>query len=192
MNAADNIFFDLRRLAALAADAIVGKTVRIRKPERVRIGAHSIVDDFCYISCGLTVGRWCHIGANSTIIGGDAHVTLADFVNLAPGCRLIGASNDYSGGGLVGAAIPAEFAGQSLVADITLGEHVLLGVNTVVLPGTQVPEGVSTGAFTLLGPRMKLEPWTLYVGAPARPLRKRASAEILEAARKLKESLGGI
>src|SRR5207253_6847326 len=114
-------------------------------------------------SCGLKVGKYTHIGANSTLIGGDAEITIGDFVNIAPGCRLIAATNDSAGGGLVGPAIPTEFAAKSIIENVTIGDHVLFGTNTVVLPGTHVPEGVSTGAMTLLTPKIKLEPWTLYV-----------------------------
>lgn len=185
--AADNIFFDLKELAQLGRGAIVGKTVRIRKPARCRIGDYTILDDFTYISCGITVGRYTHVGANGVLIGGDAHITIGDFVNIAPGCRLIAASNDFSGGGLVGPTIPAEFAAASITADVSIGDHVLFGTNTVVLPGTQVPEGVSTGALTLLTPKLKLEPWTLYAGAPARPIRVRSREQILTTARRLLE-----
>jgi len=182
MNEQPNIFLDLSKLAALGEHAIVGKTVRIRRPARVRIGAHAIIDDFTYIACGLTVGRYTHIGPNSTLTGGAATIRIGNFVNLAPGCRLIGVSNDYAGGGLVGAAIPEEHADQPVVGNITLADHVLLGAGTVVLPGTNVPEGVSTGALSMLSPKLQLEPWTLYAGIPARPIRKRESKAILEAA----------
>ena len=118
-----NIFLDLSTLAALGPHAIVGKTVRIRKPTRVRIGDYSIIDDFTYVSCGLTVGRYTHVGAGGVLIGGDAHITIGDFVNIAPGCRIIAASNDFTGGGLVGPTIPEEFASPSIVADIQLGDQ---------------------------------------------------------------------
>lgn len=185
MKKTGNIFLDLKKLSALGSHTIVGKTVRIRKPARVRIGDHSIIDDFTYISCGLTVGRYTHIGAGGVIIGGNAHVTIGDFVNIAPGCRLIAASNDFTGGGLVGPTIPEEFAGKAITDDISLGDHVLFGTGVVVLPGCKVPEGVSAGAMTLITPDIKLTPWTVYIGIPARPLRKRDSKQILEAARKL-------
>lgn len=188
MKSPENIFFDLSSLAALGEHAIVGKTVRIRKPDRVRIGDYSIIDDFTYISCELTVGKYTHIGANAVLTGGSANITIDNFVNIAPACRLIGVSNDFSGGGLVGAAIPAEFACETITDDIHVADHVLLGTGTVVLPGTRIPEGVSTGAMTLLSPKVKLEPWTLYVGQSARPLRKRESEAILRSAHKLCEN----
>jgi acetyltransferase-like isoleucine patch superfamily enzyme len=185
MKPADNIFFDLNTLAHLGRGAIVGRTVRIRKPEKCSIGAHSIVDDFAYISCAVTIGRYTHVGAQAVMIGGPAHIRIGDFVNLAPGARLLAASNNFTEGGLVGPAIPPEFADLSLVADIAIADHVLLGAGTVVLPGVQIPEGVSTGAMTLLTPHLKLEPWTVYVGTPARPLRPRDGTRMLEAARRL-------
>lgn len=186
MGSPENIFFDLRDLAALGEETIIGKTVRIRKPARCRIGAYSVIDDFSYISCGITVGRFTHVGAQAVMIGGDAQITIGDFVNIAPGCRLIASSNDFIGGGLRGPAIPDEFAGAAVTADIVLADHVLLGTETVILPGCHLPEGISTGAMTLITPAVKLEPWTCYVGIPARPLRKREAAQMLESAARLK------
>ena len=184
----ENIFLDLSTLAGLGKSAIIGKTVRIRKPARVKVGDFSIIDDFTYISCGLTVGCYTHIGAGGVLIGGDAHITIGDFVNIAPGCRIVAASNDFTGGGLVGPTIPEEFAAKSIIADVFIGDHALFGTGTVILPGCRVPEGMATGAMTLVTPDLELEPWTLYAGVPARPLKKRASAAILDAAKRLLES----
>jgi dTDP-4-amino-4,6-dideoxy-D-glucose acyltransferase len=186
MKSPANLFIDLNELAHLDSTAIVGRTVRIRKPARVRIHAGSIIDDFTYISCGLTVGCFTHIGANAAIIGGDAQIDIGNFVNIAPGCRLIAASNDFTGGGLAGPAIPSDYAASSITDNITIADHVLLGTNVAVLPGTKLPEGLAAGACTLLTPDIKLEPWTVYVGIPARPIKARASQKILAAADRVK------
>jgi hypothetical protein len=42
----ENIFFDLKKLKYLGTGAIIGKTVRIRKPEEAIIGDYTIIDDF--------------------------------------------------------------------------------------------------------------------------------------------------
>ncbi len=186
MKSPDNLFIDLHELAYLDPSAIVGRTVRIRKPDRVRIGQGSIVDDFTYISCGLTVGDYSHIGASSTLIGGDAHIQIGHFVNCSPGCRLVAASHDFVDGGLHGPPIPADYATPGIVGDIQIDDHVLLGANVIVLPGIHIPEGVAAGACTLFTPKMKLEPWTLYVGIPARPVKSRSSAAIVQAAAQLR------
>lgn len=185
MKTPEHLFFHPDELASLGEHAIIGATVRIRKPDRCRIGRYSIIDDFTYVSCALTIGDFTHIGANSSIIGGNGHVRIGSFVNTAPGCRFVSASHDFSGGGLTGPAIPPRYAAPAVTDRVELADHVLFGAGTVVLPGVSVPEGVATGAMTLLTPGVKLEPWTLYVGQPARPLRKRESATIIEAAKRL-------
>jgi len=185
MKKSQNIFFDLSTLAELGKEVIIGKTVRIRKPARVRIGAHSIIDDFTYVSCGLTIGRYTHIGAGGILIGGNAHITIGNFANIAPGCRIVAASHDFVEGGLAGPTIPPEFTDDSITADITIGDHALFGTGTVILPGCQIPEGVATGAMTLITPKTKLEPWSLYAGIPARFIKKRQSKKILVSAAKL-------
>ncbi len=185
MKSPDNIFFQLQELAFLDPTAIIGRTVRIRKPKHVRIGAGSIIDDFTYISCGMTIGNYSHIGASGVIIGGDAHVNIGHFVNIAPGVRLIAASNDFAGGGLVGPTIPQVYAGKSIIDRIELGDHVLTGTNVVILPGVIVPEGCAFGAATIVTTKVKLEPWTLYVGNPARPIRERDCKAIKASAENL-------
>ncbi|MDO9543535.1 MAG: hypothetical protein Q7J98_14610, partial [Kiritimatiellia bacterium] len=185
MKSPENIFGDLSEIAELGPHAIIGKTVRIRKPQKCRIGDYSIIDDFSYISCGVTVGRFTHIGAQTIIIGGTAHVTIGDFVNIAPGCRLVAASHDFAQGGLCGPAIPEEFCAPSVTVDIRIDDHVLLGTGTVILPGCHLPAGLATGAMTLITPSMKLKPWTIYTGVPARVLKPRSATGILAAAQRL-------
>jgi galactoside O-acetyltransferase len=97
---------------------------------------------------------------------------------------MICASHDYAEGGLAGPTIPEEYQGQSTTKAIWISRHVLLGCNTVVLPGIHLPEGMATGAMTLVT-NQRYEPWTLYVGIPARPLRSRNKDKILEQANRL-------
>lgn len=188
MKSPPNLFLDLQQLAHLDPTALVGRTVRIRKPERVHIGAGSIVDDFTYISCALEIGSYSHLGASSVVIGGEARVTIGNFVNISPGARIIAASNDFSGGGLTGPTIPADYASSSIIGKIVIEDHALLGANVVILPGVHIPEGVALGAGTVVTSKTILEPWTLYVGAPARPLRTRDGRAILDAAQRLRKN----
>jgi acetyltransferase-like isoleucine patch superfamily enzyme len=160
--AMENIFFDLKRLKYLGVGAIIGKTVRIRKPEECVIGDHTILDDFTYISCPLEIGRFSHIASNVTISGGHGRVTIGDFVGVATGCSLHAASSDYLEGSLDYPSIPAEFQFGGQCEDIVFEDFVLLGAKSVVLPGVHLPEGVSTGALSVISKR-KYRPWTLYV-----------------------------
>lgn len=151
-------------------------------------GRNNRIDAFCYISCRLHLGSYCHISSNCTFLGGNGEVSFGDFVNIAPGCRIISAGHDYKWGGLNGPEIPEEYKGLSTTEDIRLGNHVLIGSNTVVLPGVELPEGVAIGALSLV-PKGIYRPWTLYAGIPVRELGPRDRIHILESSKRLMNEL---
>lgn len=165
---------------------IISARTRWRYPEKCRIGQHCIIDDFCYISAALRMGHFSHISAGCTIMGGAQTVKIGDFVDIAPHCDIVAASQDYVTGGLAGPCIPEEFHGHSVARPVYLADFVLLGAHTIILPGCTLPEGLATGAFTLIRESDILQPWTLYVGVPARPLRPRSSMRILNAAARVR------
>ena len=184
----DNIFFDRSELKYCGENVIIGKTVRIRKPHLVSIGDNTIIDDFTYIPCGMDIGSYTHIGANCSFIGGPGHISIGSFVNIAPGCQIITGSNDYRGGGLVGPTIPAEFVGEAVIEPVWIGDHCLLACQTVVLPGCVLPEGLSTGAMTLLKP-VVYSSWSIYVGIPGKKIGERDGRTIKISAKRLLDSL---
>jgi carbonic anhydrase/acetyltransferase-like protein (isoleucine patch superfamily) len=47
----------------------------------------------------------------------------------------------------------------------------VVGAGSVILPGCSIGEGTTVGALSLVN--RKLDPWMIYAGAPARPLRER-------------------
>jgi len=183
----ENIFFDKRDLKYCGKNVIIGKTVRIRRPQDVVIGDNVIIDDFSYIPCALEVGSYTHIGASCSMIGGSGRITIGSFVNIAPSCQIITATNDYKGGGLVGPAIPAGFAGEAIVEPVVISDHVLMGCNTAVLPGVVMPEGMATGAFSLVT-NQKYREWSLYIGIPVRFHCKRNGTEMRATAKILLEA----
>jgi galactoside O-acetyltransferase len=91
----DNIFFDKKNLQYCGENVIIGKTVRIRHPEKVSIGDNVIIDDFTYISTNLTINSFVHIAAGCKIIGGkNASVEMLEFSTLAPNVVLAAGSDD--------------------------------------------------------------------------------------------------
>lgn len=184
-----NLYFDYDTLDHLGKDARIDLAVRIRHPELCSVGDYCIIDDFTYISCALFMGLFSHISANCTLLGGGGKIFIGNFVDIAPGCQLISASQDYVSGGLSGPCIPDKYKGSSIVRDVSLGDYVLLGSQTVVLPGAILPEGMATGAMTIVRADVEYEPWTVYIGQPARALKLRAMNDIVMAASKLLEDI---
>lgn len=185
----ENLFFDKKDLKYCGNNVIIGKTVRIRKPQEVIIGDNVIIDDFTYIPCKLEVGSYTHVGASCSMIGGAGSIKIGSFVNIAPSCQIITGSEDYKGGGLAGPAIPAEYACQPIKEPVTIGDFALLACNTTVLPGAVIPEGMSTGAFSLVR-KQEYEAWSLYVGIPIKFYCKRDGSEMIKSAEQLLKSKG--
>lgn len=172
----DNIFFDKSQLKYCGENVIIGKTVRIRKPQEVIIGDGVIIDDFTYISCGMTIGKNCHIASNVSISGGDGHLYMGDYSTISNHCSLHCASSDYSKISLDLPSVPKDLQFGGEVGDITIGDFVTIGAHSCLLPGTKLPEGFACGAYSLLKPQNYLD-YSLYVGIPAKFISKREGKE---------------
>ena len=62
---------------------------------------------------------------------------------------------------------------------LSTGHYTAVGANTVVMPGNVVPEGCTIGASSFVPPRFELRPWTVYAGAPVRPVADRNRDSVL-------------
>ena len=89
---------------------------------------------------------------------------------------MISGSDDFMGESLGNACIPAKFRKVDR-SFIRLGKHAILGTNTIVHPGVTVGEGSVVGAGATVV--RDLEPWGVYLGAPARRIKARPSETIL-------------
>ena len=71
----------------------------------------------------------------------------------------------------------------SIVSCDIFKKYSAIGVNSTVLPGVILAEGSVLGANSLL--TKDTEPWTIYVGSPAKPVGIRDKEWILESSREL-------
>lgn len=173
----NNIFFDPSLLKKCGKNVIIGKTVRIRHPELVEIGDNVIIDDFTYISTSLMLSSYVHIASGVSIIGGvHATVRMKEFSTLAPHVVIAAGSDDYMAG-IATPLVPNEFKGDMTVGIVTIGRHVIVGANAVVLPNVTLGDGSAVGALSLV--KTDLKAWTLYAGIPARPVKTRNQKEII-------------
>jgi acetyltransferase-like isoleucine patch superfamily enzyme len=176
---AKNLFFDLRKLGDCGKNVIIGRTVRIRYPELVRIGDNCIIDDFTYISTALDLVEYVHIAAGCKLIGGRrCRVSMGRFSTLAPNVVLSAGSDDYRGG-MATPFVPEKFKGGAEYGDIEIGPHCIVGAATVVLPRVRFGDGAAVGALSLV--KKNLPAWTLFAGIPAREIGKRDKRKILAA-----------
>jgi acetyltransferase-like isoleucine patch superfamily enzyme len=163
----ENIFFDIKKLKYLGENCIIGKTVRIRKPEECIIGDGTIIDDFAYISCPIEIGNNCHIASHVSISGGNGKLIMGDYSTISNHSSIHGASSDYSKVSLDLPSIPTEFQFGGSIGHIKIGKFVTIGAHSCILPGTHIPDGFACGAYSLLKGQEYLE-WALYIGIPAK------------------------
>ena len=163
----DNIFLDLKRLKYLGIGAIIGKTVRIRKPEDTCIGDHTIIDDFAYISCSIEVGNNCHIASHVSISGGMGHFRMGDFSTVSNHCSIHCASSDYTSLSLDLPSVAPEERFGGIVEGVAIGRYVTVGAHSCILPGAHLPDGAAFGAYSLID-RSDYKSLGLYVGIPAK------------------------
>jgi galactoside O-acetyltransferase len=161
---------------------------KILHPEVISIGNNVIIDDFVFLNGGKNtcIGSYVHIASFCSIIGGGEFV-MEDFSGLSAGCRIVTGTDDFSGSSLTNPTVPLEFRNVER-SFVRIEKHAIVGSNTVVLPGVTVGEGVAVGACSLV--TRDLEPWTVNVGVPAKPIGKRPKEIILDMERKLREKYG--
>jgi len=168
---------------------IVSANIRIRVPEHLVVGEDSIIDDFCYISTRLTVGRGTHIASGCSIAGGAKfHCRIGDFCSLSSGVKVWCASNDFVNDLI--AIVPDGIESSAVEGDVEIGSYSGVGANSVILPDNRLPEGTAIGALSLVPAGFRFEPWMVYAGIPIRPVRKRNRERVMAQVRQLTARAG--
>jgi acetyltransferase-like isoleucine patch superfamily enzyme len=160
---------------------IISPHSRIRHPEHLIIGEDSIVDDFCYLSTKVRIGRCTHIASGCSIAGGvERQFTIGDFCSLSSGVKIWCTSDDFAND-LV-AIIPAgvsQVKTHLICGDVEFGNCTAVGSNSVVMPKNVVPEGTVIGALSFVPIGFDFRPWSVYAGVPIRYLRPRNQENVM-------------
>jgi acetyltransferase-like isoleucine patch superfamily enzyme len=156
---------------ALGHDVMIHERVTLVGIENISIGSHVRIDpDVILLATGpLTIGCYTHI-ATGVFIAARAGFEMKNFANIAHGARIYTINDDYSGEHLMGPTIPGELLNLRHGA-VLMQEHTIAGAGAIVLPGVTLAEGSVLGALSLIG--TSTEPWTMYGGVPAKPIKER-------------------
>lgn len=156
---------------SIGRDVKISDRASIYEAHRMSIGDFSRIDDFCVLSGALSIGRNVHIAVQCNLAGGEPGIAMEDFSGLAYGVQVFAQSDDYSGEYLTNPTVPDDYK-VILKKPVRLGRHVIVGANSVILPGVDIADGCSVGAMSLM--HKSTEPWGIYVGSPARRIRTRS------------------
>ena len=157
--------------------------------KNIRLGCNVRIDDFCVLSAGvdgIDIGNYIHIAVYSSLIGAG-NISLADFCNISSRVAIYSSNDDYSGAFMTNPTIPTEFTNVHH-ADVNIGQHVIIGAGSIILPGAILEEGVAVGALSLI--KEDCLAFGIYVGTPAKRIGER-KRDLLELEQKLMATIKG-
>ncbi|MBE7565680.1 MULTISPECIES: acyltransferase [Acidithiobacillus] len=161
--------------AELGENIQLSEHARFYGVNRISIGNHVRIDDYCILSAGsggIRIGNHVHIAVFSSLIG-QGEIILSDFSNISSRVSIYSSSDDYSGASLTNPTIPSAF--KNVVHDkVRVGRHAIIGSGSVILPGVNIDDGAAVGALSLI--KHDCSPFTIYAGCPARIIKKRSRA----------------
>lgn len=166
-------------------DVFIDEFSKIKRPHLVMIGNHVAIDFGFYCTTALFLGSYIHIAPYVTVIGGESALfEMENFTTVAAGSRIICRGDAHMGAGLVSPVIPDEFRDDIVGREIRMESFSSLGTNAIMMPNTSLAEGVVVGANSLVTKPIE-EPWTIWVGSPARKIKDRPQEKMIEYARSL-------
>jgi acetyltransferase-like isoleucine patch superfamily enzyme len=156
--------------AALGRNVKISDKASIYDADRIQIGDHSRIDDFCVISGKVEIGRNVHITPLCIVAGGTPGIMFEDFSTLAYRGTVFAQSDDYSGEHMANSTLPVQYT-MVKRERVRIGRHVIIGAGSTICPGVELGEGSAVGACSLV--MQSCPPWTILVGSPAKKLKDR-------------------
>ena len=120
----------------------------------------------------LIIGKFCQIAAGVEFMMNDANHQMSA-VSTFPFYTLEGWNMESP-----------KTEDMPYKGDTVIGNDVWIGKNAVILPGVHIGDGAIIGANSVVG--SEVEPYTIVVGNPAKPIRKRFDDELIALLEKFK------
>lgn len=147
----------------------IGHYTIFTAPHKVSLFHRVRIDAFCLITTGLHCTGNTQICSHAVLGGGSRHtITMGDMTFIGYGSQVFCGSEDYRG--------PVnDFWAHTKVhhGDVTFSPFSGVASQVIVMPGVTLPEGAVVGAQSLVYRTEDLEPWTIHLGSPAKPWKKR-------------------
>ena len=161
---------------------IISRNIRLRHPELFVVNDDSVVDDFCYFSTKVKIGRCSHIASGCSIAGGrEYQFTLGDYSSLSSGVKVWCVSDDFVND--IVTILPngiGPVKTNLIAGDVSLDNYTAVGSNSIIMPGNQIPAGTVIGALSFVPPGFSFQAWSVYVGTPIRLLCARNRDNVLK------------
>lgn len=172
------------KFKSIGIDTYVDQSAIIKRPHLMSIGSHCAIDSGAYFTTEVNIGSYVHIGPYVSVIGGaESRLVVENFATIAAGARIICKGEEHLGKGLIGPTIPECYSDILIGGKVEIKQFANILTNAVVFPGVTIGEGAVIGANTVM--HTDAEPWTIYLGNPARRIKRRDSSKMIAFAKKL-------
>jgi galactoside O-acetyltransferase len=158
----------------LGENVLISDKCSIYNPKNISIDDNTRIDDFCILSAGelgIEIGKYVHIACYSSLIG-NGKIIMKDYSGISSRVSVYSSSDNYDGEWMTNPCLPKKFT-NTIHKDVIIGKHVVIGSNSVVLPGVNLCDGCSVGAMTLVNKSID-EPY-VCAGIPIKTIKERKS-----------------
>jgi len=157
----------------IGKNVLISDKASIYGASRISLGNNVRVDDFCILSAGeggIEICNNVHIACYSSLIG-NGKIKMGNFSGLSSRVSIYSSTDDYSGNYMTNPTVSSEFT-NVISGDVILGEHVIVGSGSVILPNVNLGDGVAVGALSLVN--KGFSDFSVVVGTPARIVKQRS------------------
>ena len=158
----------------LGENVLISDKCSIYNPKNISIGNNTRIDDFCILSAGeegIEIGEYVHIACYSSLIG-QSKIIMKNYSGISSRVSVYSSSDNYNGEWMTNPCLPKEVT-NTVHKEVIIGKHVVIGSNSVVLPGVTLSDGCCVGAMSLVS-KSSDGPY-VCVGIPAKKIKDRKS-----------------
>ncbi len=169
INLIKNFFLKETELNALGIkcgkNCMIHSTVNISNFKNLILADNVRIDAFCNLitTQKIFIKSYVHVGSYSLLYANKKSIELEKFSGLSAGTQIYTHTDDYLGNHFYGPFNKNKNSGKS--SKIIISKYAIIGANSVILPGSSIPEGTIVGALSVVN--HKLKSWGIYKGHPA-------------------------
>ena len=149
----------------------ISKFTNIYNPSNLILHDNIRIDDFTIISCKgiIEIFNYVHISAQC-FISSSTKIMIGNFSAISVGTKIFGGCDDFSGEYLANPTIPEKYKNVK-IGDIIIGDNVIIGSNSVIMPDININEGSAIGANSFVN--KSCDCWKIYAGSPIKFIKNR-------------------
>lgn len=156
---------------SFGTDLMISDKAVFYRPERIVIGNHIRIDDFCVLANNIILHDYIHLALKSNLLSSpNAVIEMENYTGLGYQSTIFTSTDDFTGSAFINPTLPDEFRNIT-EKSVYLRKFSSVGAGALLLPGVVLEEGATVGAMSLV-----MKPtcaWTCYFGVPARAVSKR-------------------